>query len=722
MKIQLKRSNVLTAGFAKEPTASQLEYGELAINYNTDDPAIFLKDSNNNIIRISGVGNIADDGQVELPASTTPPSNPLSGNLWYNSDDGRLYIYYADADTEQWVDASPDSWDPTVLPDTTNSTSQAGTLDDRYLMLNSGNDPITGGLIVESGNVGIGTNNPHSALHVKGASDTTNLGATLLIDDSAAGAIDVGGSVAFRGNDGTNQRTYGLIRGGKESTVANNFRGYLSFQTRMTGQANTAEHMRIDSNGRVGIGTVSPYNKLTVVDTSASGIRSQSGSIQSTDANKALHVSNGDTTDTFNVSYKGQGYFAGNVGIGTDSPDGKLNISSGDIGLSPGADANELFLENTGSCGLTIGCGTNQTSNIYFAEQGVGVSRGAIVYDTNGDHMAFSTAGLVNERMRISSSGNVGIGTTSPVGKLDVNGTTFLSKPSNFWSTGSHFYSVGGMGSLGSQGSFAVDLTSNGYRNSSGTWTSLSSATNQTGASLIRLLPTGHIEFKADTTKASGTGVNPTLRIRLDGSGNCSFSTSGNINPVSSNGTGIALRSSGNFVTNTKNVNAPHQFRRNTNGDIIRFYNNSSTDCGAIRLSGQSTAYDTNSDYRLKENIISITDGIDRVKQLQPKRFNFIEYPEITIDGFIAHEAQSVVPEAISGQKDETEEQEYEVTPAVVDEEGNITEEAVMGTRTVPKYQRIDQSKLVPLLTAALQESIGRIETLEAEVAALKAQ
>ena len=76
MKIQLKRSNVLTGGFAKEPTASQLEYGELAINYNTDDPAIFLKDSNNNIIRISGVGNISDDGQVELPASTTPPLNP----------------------------------------------------------------------------------------------------------------------------------------------------------------------------------------------------------------------------------------------------------------------------------------------------------------------------------------------------------------------------------------------------------------------------------------------------------------------------------------------------------------------------------------------------------------------------------------------------------------------------------------------------------------------
>ena len=128
----------------KTPTAAQLEYGELAINYNTSDPAIFLKDSNNNIIRISGVGNIADDGQVELPASTSPPSSPEDGNLWYNSDQGRLYIYYNDGNTSQWVDASPDSWDPSSYPDTTNSSSQSGTLDDRYVMANG--DDMTGNL------------------------------------------------------------------------------------------------------------------------------------------------------------------------------------------------------------------------------------------------------------------------------------------------------------------------------------------------------------------------------------------------------------------------------------------------------------------------------------------------------------------------------------------------------------------------------------------------
>jgi hypothetical protein len=91
-----------------------------------------------------------------------------------------------------------------------------------------------------------------------------------------------------------------------------------------------------------------------------------------------------------------------------------------------------------------------------------------------------------------------------------------------------------------------------------------------------------------------------------------------------------------------------------------------------------------------------MSNAIDRLKQLQPKRFNFILNPDTTVDGFLAHEVQSVVPEAISGTKDE------------VDSDNN------------PVYQGIDQSKLVPLLTAALQEAITKIETLETKVATLE--
>jgi hypothetical protein len=118
---------------------------------------------------------------------------------------------------------------------------------------------------------------------------------------------------------------------------------------------------------------------------------------------------------------------------------------------------------------------------------------------------------------------------------------------------------------------------------------------------------------------------------------------------------------------------------------------------GFISTTNTATQYVTSSDYRLKENAVAISDGITRLKQLQPKRFNFIADDSVTVDGFMAHEAQAVVPEAVSGTQD------------AVDADGN------------PDYQGIDQSKLVPLLTAALQEAIAKIETLETKVAALEA-
>ena len=136
--------------------------------------------------------------------------------------------------------------------------------------------------------------------------------------------------------------------------------------------------------------------------------------------------------------------------------------------------------------------------------------------------------------------------------------------------------------------------------------------------------------------------------------------------------------------------------------------------CGQIRRNGyNSVNYGASSDYRLKENVSLISDGIVRLKQLKPSRFNFIG-EENERDGFLAHEAQTVVPESVCGEKDEMKEEKYEVTPAT------DTEEAVMGTRSVPAYQNIDQAKLVPLLTAALQETVNELEILKARVATLE--
>ena len=112
-------------------------------------------------------------------------------------------------------------------------------------------------------------------------------------------------------------------------------------------------------------------------------------------------------------------------------------------------------------------------------------------------------------------------------------------------------------------------------------------------------------------------------------------------------------------------------------------FNNGNGHVGGITTNGSTTSYNTSSDYRLKENEVAISDGIDRLKQLQPYRFNFIVDPDTIVDGFFAHEVQDIVPEAISGEKDGEE------------------------------MQGIDQAKLVPLLVAAVQELTTRLEALE---------
>ena len=160
--------------------------------------------------------------------------------------------------------------------------------------------------------------------------------------------------------------------------------------------------------------------------------------------------------------------------------------------------------------------------------------------------------------------------------------------------------------------------------------------------------------------------------------------------------------------------------RNNQAGRVTEFLYSDSSTVGSVSVTSSSTSYNTSSDYRLKENVVDMDGAIDRVKALQPRRFNWIaDEDDIVVDGFIAHEVSDIVPEAIHGEKDATKEEEYEVTPAVLDDDGNVVTEAVMGTRTVPDYQGIDQSKLVPLLTGALQEAIAKIEALETTVADL---
>lgn len=182
------------------------------------------------------------------------------------------------------------------------------------------------------------------------------------------------------------------------------------------------------------------------------------------------------------------------------------------------------------------------------------------------------------------------------------------------------------------------------------------------------------IAFSSDTD----TGI---YRV---GSGNYSFVSDGvEVGQITS--LGLTIGSKMRLSSNTDSF----QWGSAAGGTVATFTVNF-TSVGSIVTTASATAYNTSSDYRLKENVVPIENAVARIDGLNPVRFNFIVDPSHTVDGFLAHEVASVVPEAITGEKD------------AVDADGN------------PVYQGIDQAKLVPLLVAAVQELSARVAALEA--------
>ena len=268
----------------------------------------------------------------------------------------------------------------------------------------------------------------------------------------------------------------------------------------------------------------------------------------------------------------------------------------------------------------------------------------SITADTD-DQIDFKTAGT--DRMHIDSSGNVGIGIT-PTEPLHIDSGSATTR---------------------------IKLENDGTAAAGGNGLNLS-IDNSLNATLSNA-KAGILTF----------GTSNAERIRIDSSGNVGI---GATDPANSN-TYLAFRRT--TYARTQIVTGHNNTGNRT---MVSFFGNGSQ-AGSINVSPTATQYNTSSDHRLKENVADMTGAIARVKQLAPKRFNFIaDTTDTLVDGFLAHEAQTVVPEAVYGTHNE------------VDDDGN----AVM--------QGIDLSKLVPLLTGALQEAIAKIETLETKVAALE--
>jgi hypothetical protein len=251
-----------------------------------------------------------------------------------------------------------------------------------------------------------------------------------------------------------------------------------------------------------------------------------------------------------------------------------------------------------------------------------------------------------SSKMIIDSSGNVGIGTTSPSMKVNISHGDQDGLRFNCVNTAETFIDFGDTDD-NDVGRISYDHADN------------------------------HMAFRTNAAE----------RVRIDSSGNLLI--------------GTTTTRTGTQSLSLEQANSYIQFRQTGASSVaqIQFYRNTdstATFAGHIVTTGTSVSYETSSDYRLKENVNYEFDALTRVKELKPARFNFIVDADKTVDGFLAHEVSDIVPEAITGEKD------------AVDDEGS------------PEYQGIDQSKLVPLLTKAIQEQQTLIETLQAKVEALE--
>ena len=459
--------------------------------------------------------------------------------------------------------------------------------------------------------------------------------------------------------------------------------GSLQFYVSSDGNS-VSEAMRINSNQNVQFtpegSTSNPY---FLIDSTGDNIRLSS---QKSSGNGGLIIS---TQDSGSSAERARFTGIGSFGVGT----GGINVESMihiDRNVSTAYDASAVDAQRGGTATLLV-TNANTTNNsfaqIAFRNDDVNESYAriaAVKRGTNSSHLVFVTehGGTPQESMRINSDGFIGVGggtpASDPRGQFVINSEKDALANANC-NDPHHFHFV-----------LKNDNDTNGE--SIGMCFSASSTVDRVGAAIIhnREGPgsVGDLQFYTCASEGTTSHVG---RFRSNGD----FTTK-NSDSEDRQTAGFTARK-GDSVQCTRSAGTPLEICRTSNtGNLINFFSGT-TNVASVTTNGSSITYNTSSDYRLKENVTNISDGITRIKQLAPKRFNWISDETNTLqDGFLAHEVSSIVPEAITGEKD-----------APIDEEGK-------------GYQQIDHSKLVPLLTGALQEAIAKIETLETKVAALE--
>ena len=428
-------------------------------------------------------------------------------------------------------------------------------------------------------------------------------------------------------------------------------------------------------NDRIGISTSTPDSLFHVFAGSAGSISAAGSAVITLEKNAdtALQFlspsSNNQEIRFGDESDNGSGYIlyshsSNFLSFGLNGGSEKMRIDSSGrllIGTTTEghSNADDLTVNNSANCGITIRSGSSNDGNIFFSDDtsGNGETRGVIKYKHADDALVFNSNG--SERMRIDSSGRVLIGTTTEGSSSADNFTVADS---------SHCGITIRSGSSSGGNLFFTDLSSGDQFQ-------------------------GYVQYNHSTNHLS-LGTNKLTRLEIDENG---VSTFNQANSSQSSPNLSLLRP--NAADNVQNDMIQFECGGQGRGKIV----SSSSD-------GSSPQFSTFSDYRMKENIRDYTQGYDNIKAIPVKIFDMITDGTKDIKGWVAHEVQPYIPEAVMGNKDAV------VTQAMVD--SGERDESELGNDIM---QNLAYGAFMPDVVGALQTAIAKIEVLETEVAALKA-
>jgi len=555
---------------------------------NTTDSMLQLRNAANNAF----VNLRKFDGSLPLPDGTN------SAPSLFFDDDTDTGIYSSAANT---FNITAGGTERLELGGTTIFNEDGADVDFRI----EGNNEVNL-FYLDAGNdkIGIGSNAPSARLSVLDDTAFTAFASAVpnstdcmlqVSSNPSSEAVNRHATIQFGVNGGTHNRVASIS---SVAESASNRKMGLVFCT--DSGSNRNERMRLDGDGQLGLGTSSPNTKLDVRDSNSTGISSRSTNTQTTNTNKGLKVRNNSDTDTFSVSYKGQGYFAGNVGIGTTSPDAILTLD--------GSSNPTISIKAGGTKRATLTADTGSSKTVLSS------------YDGFPLEFSSSAGGGNNTVMTLLNNGNVGIGTDNPQGSM-------------------HLKSMSGVLSVDSYPQLTIETsaTDGGAHKGGGILFLNHNGSGGTFGGSIQCLKenatvgntANYIRFS--TRPAAGSVIE---RMRIDSDGNLLIGTSSQTVDTS------------NFGINLGQIGTANIFRNTTGGfNVFQTGGNE----GAFQVRGDGDAFNTNNSYgqisdeTLKQDIVDATSQWNDIKFIKVRKFRFKDNPTGVLQiGVVAQEIEKV--------------------------------------------------------------------------------